>query len=283
MSGRERQRILREEGGTGGRVGETEKQEAAKASKQALDQEQAAEEQGAAQARTPVPDEQADAKLKGRRRRARRARAAAEAGERDPDEGGTAHREQLEREGEEERAAAGAAAADEGSVAVAEAEEQARAEDAEEEAGQEQEVEARRRSRARGRRRAAETTTATPSAASGSSPDGAVAVRARAKYVRCAPRKARLVVDHIRGKSVEEARAILQNTPRGASRDVLKLLESCVANAENNHELAADELRVGQAVVDEGPTIKRYRPRALGRATRINKRTSHMTITLTPR
>jgi ribosomal protein L22 len=112
-------------------------------------------------------------------------------------------------------------------------------------------------------------------------PDGAVAVRASAKYVRCAPRKARLVVEHIRGRSVEQARAILRNTPRAASRDVLKLLDSAIANAENNHELVADELVIRQAYVDEGPTLKRYRPRALGRATRIRKRTSHMTITLT--
>ena len=112
------------------------------------------------------------------------------------------------------------------------------------------------------------------------SPDGEVTVRARAKYVRCAPRKARLVVDHIRGKDVGEARAILQHTTRAASRDVLKLLESAIANAENNHELVADELRVGKVYVDEGPTLKRYRPRALGRATRINKRTSHLTIEL---
>jgi ribosomal protein L22 len=113
------------------------------------------------------------------------------------------------------------------------------------------------------------------------SADGAVAVRARAKYVRTAPRKARLVIDHIRGKPVDQARAILIGTPRAASRDVLKLLDSAIANAENNHELVADELVVGQAYVDEGPTLKRYRPRALGRATRIRKRTSHMTITLT--
>jgi large subunit ribosomal protein L22 len=113
--------------------------------------------------------------------------------------------------------------------------------------------------------------------------DGAVVVRAQARYVRCAPRKARLVVEHIRGKPVDEARAILRHTPRHAARDVLKLLESCVSNAENNHELVADELVVQQAYVDEGPTIRRYRPRALGRATRIRKRTSHMTLTLTPR
>ncbi len=101
--------------------------------------------------------------------------------------------------------------------------------------------------------------------------------------MRTAPRKARLVVDHIRGKSVAEARAILAHTPRAASRDVLKLLNSAVANAENNHELLADELKVAKVVVDEGPTLKRYQPRAMGRATRIRKRTSHMTITLTPK
>ena len=114
-------------------------------------------------------------------------------------------------------------------------------------------------------------------------PDGAVVVRAQAKYVRHAPRKARLVVDHIRGKSIDEARAILQHTPRAAAVDVLKLLESAVANAENNHELVADELVVRKVYVDEGPTLKRYRPRALGRATRIRKRTSHMTIQLSPK
>lgn len=113
------------------------------------------------------------------------------------------------------------------------------------------------------------------------SPEEVVTVRAKARYVRTAPRKARLVIDHIRGKPVEQARALLLTTPRAASRDVLKLLDSAIANAENNHELVADELVVGRAYVDEGPTLKRYRPRALGRATRIRKRTSHMTIELT--
>jgi ribosomal protein L22 len=113
--------------------------------------------------------------------------------------------------------------------------------------------------------------------------NGKVIVRAKARYVRCAPRKARLVVDHIRGKTVDEARAILTHTPRAASRDVLKLLDSAIANAENNHELVADELKIDQCFVDEGPTLKRFRPRALGRATRIRKRTSHMTILLTPK
>jgi large subunit ribosomal protein L22 len=112
-------------------------------------------------------------------------------------------------------------------------------------------------------------------------PDGDVVVRARSRYVRSAPRKARLVMDHIRGKQVEQARAILAHTPRHAAADVLKLLNSAVANAESSYELGADELRIVKAFVDEGPTVKRYRPRALGRATRINKRTSHMTIELT--
>jgi len=112
-------------------------------------------------------------------------------------------------------------------------------------------------------------------------PDGAVVVSARAKYVRSAPRKARLVMGHIRGKPVEQARAILNHGSRVVSEDILKLLDSAVANAEANYELTSDELRVKGAYVDEGPTIKRYRPRALGRATRINKRTSHMTIELT--
>jgi large subunit ribosomal protein L22 len=111
--------------------------------------------------------------------------------------------------------------------------------------------------------------------------DGALVISARAKYVRSAPRKARLVMGHIRGKPVEQARAILDHGSRSVAGDILKLLDSAVANAEMNYELAADELRVKRADVDEGPTIKRYRPRALGRATRINKRTSHMTIELT--
>jgi large subunit ribosomal protein L22 len=134
---------------------------------------------------------------------------------------------------------------------------------------------------ARRRRRSAETSTATARKAAPRSTDGAVVVRARARYVRSAPRKARLVMAHIRGKPVEQARAILGTAPRAVSVDILKLLNSAVANAESNYELAADELRIDRAFVDEGPTIKRYRPRALGRATRINKRTSHMTITLT--
>ena len=108
-------------------------------------------------------------------------------------------------------------------------------------------------------------------------------VRAHARYVRTSARKARMVCGHIRGKSVPEARAILAFTPRDVARDWSKLLESAVANAENNHELLEDDLIVREAYADEGPTIKRFRPRAMGRATPIRKRTSHLTITLTPR
>jgi ribosomal protein L22 len=108
-------------------------------------------------------------------------------------------------------------------------------------------------------------------------------VRAQAKYVRSSARKARLVCDHIRGKSVEDARAILAHTPRAVARDWSKLLESAIANAENNHELVGEDLYVKSIHADEGPTLKRFRPRALGRATRIRKRTSHLTIQLTPK
>ena len=106
-------------------------------------------------------------------------------------------------------------------------------------------------------------------------------VRAQAKYVRSSARKARLVCDHIRGKSVEEARAILALTPRAIASDWSKLLESAVANAEHNHELVGEDLYVKAVHADEGPTIKRFRPRAMGRATQIRKRTSHLTILLT--
>jgi ribosomal protein L22 len=106
-------------------------------------------------------------------------------------------------------------------------------------------------------------------------------VRARARYVRTSARKARMVCGHLRGKSVAEARAILAFTPREVARDWSKLLESAVANAESNHELLQDDLIVREAYADEGPTIKRFRPRAMGRATPIRKRTSHLTITLT--
>jgi ribosomal protein L22 len=114
-------------------------------------------------------------------------------------------------------------------------------------------------------------------------PEPGVLVRAQAKYVRTSARKARLVCDHIRGKDVAEARAILAFTPRAAAKPWLKLLESAVANAEHNHELVGEDLRIAAVHADEGPTLKRFRPRAMGRATRIRKRTSHLTIALTPK
>ena len=120
-------------------------------------------------------------------------------------------------------------------------------------------------------------------AARGDGAGAAPVVRAQAKYVRTSARKARLVCDHIRGKSVEEARAILAMTPRSVAEDWQKLLESAVANAEHNHELVGDELKVLAVYADEGPTLKRFRPRAMGRATPIRKRTSHLTIQLTPK
>jgi ribosomal protein L22 len=105
-------------------------------------------------------------------------------------------------------------------------------------------------------------------------------VRAQAKYVRSSARKARLVLDHVRGKSVADARALLRHSPRGVARDLERLLASAVANAENNHDLVGDDLYVKEIYADEGPTLRRFRPRALGRATRIRKRTSHLTVAL---
>jgi ribosomal protein L22 len=167
-----------------------------------------------------------------------------------------------------------------GGSQVAEEEPEAEEVPAEEAASEDEAAEEEKPSR---RRRSADAAAAPKKTPAPRAADGTVVVRAQAKYVRHAPRKARLVVDHIRGKSVDEARAILNHTPRAAAVDVLKLLESAVANAENNHELDADDLVIRKVYVDEGPTLKRYRPRALGRATRIRKRTSHMTIQLSPK
>jgi large subunit ribosomal protein L22 len=107
-------------------------------------------------------------------------------------------------------------------------------------------------------------------------------VKASAKWVRISPRKARLVVEHIRGRSVPEARTVLAFTPRAAAREVEKLLKSAVANAEANHDLIGDDLVVTAAYVDEGPVFKRWRARARGRAARIRKRTCHITLKLAP-
>ena len=101
---------------------------------------------------------------------------------------------------------------------------------------------------------------------------------ATAKYIRMSPTKARQVVDLIRGRHVEDARRVLRFTSRAASAPVAKVLESAVANAEHNGGLPADELVVARAWVDEGPTLRRFRPRALGRATRIRKRTCHIAV-----
>jgi len=107
-------------------------------------------------------------------------------------------------------------------------------------------------------------------------------VHAKARYVRTAPRKVRVVADQIRGLDVEAAIALLNFSPRGAAVPVLKLVRSAAANAENNFDLDPEEMRITGISVDEGPTMRRYRPRARGRATRIEKRSCHINIALTP-
>jgi large subunit ribosomal protein L22 len=107
--------------------------------------------------------------------------------------------------------------------------------------------------------------------------------KAIARFVRISPRKARVVVDQVRGKSVVAAREILAFTDRGAAEVVLKTLNSAVANAESQQHVRPEALVVKAAFVDEGPTLKRIRPRAKGSASRINKRTSHITIVVGPR
>lgn len=105
--------------------------------------------------------------------------------------------------------------------------------------------------------------------------------RATANTVRTSPRKARLVIDLIRGKSVAEAISILKYTPNKAATLIEKVLMSAVANAENNYDLDVEDLVVSEAFVNEGPTMKRFRPRAKGSASPINKRTSHITVVVT--
>ncbi|MBE1531550.1 50S ribosomal protein L22 [Actinomadura algeriensis] len=107
--------------------------------------------------------------------------------------------------------------------------------------------------------------------------------RAQARYIRVTPRKARRVVDLIRGLSAAEAQAVLRFAPQAASEPVGKVLASAIANAEHNFKLDSDTLVVSRAWVDEGPTLKRFRPRAQGRAYRINKRTSHITVVVESR
>ena len=107
--------------------------------------------------------------------------------------------------------------------------------------------------------------------------------KATAKYVRVTPRKARLVIDQVRGKDVVAAREILRFSERAIAEVVEKVLNSAVANAENNHHMRSANLVVKAAFVDEGPTLKRIRPRAKGSASRIRKRTSHITVIVAPR
>lgn len=109
-----------------------------------------------------------------------------------------------------------------------------------------------------------------------------VLVRASARFVRISPRKVRLVADQVRGKHIDDARALLAFSPRSAALEVSKVIESAAANAEANHDLIGDEMIVREIRVDEGPTIKRFRPRAMGRATPINKRTCHISVALVP-
>ena len=109
-----------------------------------------------------------------------------------------------------------------------------------------------------------------------------ITVRAQAKYVGISARKARVVLEHVRGRTVPEARTVLAFTQRAAARDIEKVLRSAVSNAEANHGLIGDELVIHAAFADEGPTLKRWRARARGRATRIDKKTSHLSVALTP-
>src|SRR3954465_7107632 len=196
---------------------------------------------------------------------------AAEAAEETPSAEAAA--EEAEEQAEKAEAAAEAAAEAPAPKRARKAREAEQAAEQAEEAADEAK-ETAKRSRAARRGRKAEEPKAVPVG---------LKVSAQAKYVRTSARKARLVCAHIRGKDVTEARAILEFTPRGAAKAWSKLLESAVANAEHNHELVGGELRTLDVHADEGPTLKRFRPRAMGRATRIRKRTSHLSITLTPK
>ncbi|MEW6622247.1 MAG: 50S ribosomal protein L22 [Bacillota bacterium] len=107
--------------------------------------------------------------------------------------------------------------------------------------------------------------------------------RAIAKYIRISPNKVRQVADLIRGKGVEEALAILRYTPKRASDPISKVIKSAAANAEHNYEMDAEKLIVSTILVNQGPTLKRFKPRAMGRADRIRKRTSHITVVVSER
>jgi len=109
-------------------------------------------------------------------------------------------------------------------------------------------------------------------------PPASAPVKATARYVRVAPNKARQVIAHIRGLDVDEAQTILRLSPKGVAEQILKTLNSAIANAENNNHLDVDRLMIAEVFVDEGPMLKRFQPRAMGRAYRVRKRTSHITI-----
>ena len=118
--------------------------------------------------------------------------------------------------------------------------------------------------------------------ATGSDTPAKPKVRATARYLRVAPRKARLVADQVRGLRVTDAQELLDFSTRSAALDIRKLIDSAAANAENNHDLVADEMEIAEIRVDQGPTLKRWRARARGRASRIEKKTSHISVSLAP-
>ena len=228
----------------------------------------------------PAPEAAAEEEVKPKPRRRSRAKKAAEdaapaepVAEEDPDADAS----------EEAAPAEPVAEADDDEIEPTEEDNEAADEAASEEDLEDEPAPAARRGRGRRGSEPADEAPAPSRTRQRPAPGERVLVRAQAKYVRTSARKARLVCDHIRGKSVQEARAILALTPRAVARDWSKLLESAVANAEHNHELLGDDLRIASVTADEWPTLKRFRPRAMGRATRIRKRTSHLTITLTPK
>jgi len=227
----------------------------------------------------PAPEAAAEEEVKPKRRRSRAKKAAEEVAPAEP-----VAEEDADADASEEAAPAEPVAeADDDEIEPTEEDNEAADEAASEEELEDEPAPAARRGRGRRGAEPAEEAPAPSRTRQRPAPGERVLVRAQAKYVRTSARKARLVCDHIRGKSVQEARAILAHTPRAVARDWSKLLESAVANAEHNHELLGDDLRIASVTADEGPTLKRFRPRAMGRATRIRKRTSHLTILLTPK
>ena len=143
-------------------------------------------------------------------------------------------------------------------------------------------ADAKKEAKGKGEKKAAKAKKEPAKKAAPKAPAAPPVVKASARYVRIAPRKARLIADQVRGLHIEKARALLQFSPRSAAQDIHKLINSAAANAENNHDLIGDEMKVASITVDEGPTLRRFRPRAMGRATPINKRTSHIRVALTP-